>query len=118
VHLACGALLAADVDARYLAIGSAVTLGIRPEHGYVGNTVQLLVREVQWQERLGDSTYLYLDAGANHAPMVVKADGRASALPGHRLPVALASQHMHLFDADGWAAERRVDVTDEPLCLS
>jgi multiple sugar transport system ATP-binding protein len=118
VRLDCGALLAADVDARHLAVGSAVTLGIRPEHGHVGSTIQHLVREVQWQERLGDSTYLYLDAGAKHAPMVVKADGRASALPGHRLPVALPPQNLHLFDADGWAAERCVDVTDEPLCMS
>ena len=118
VRLACGTLLVADVDARHLAIGSTVTLGIRPEHGHVGSTTQHLVREVQWQERLGDSTYLYLDAGVNHAPMVVKADGRASARPGHRLPLALPAQHLHLFDADGWAAERCVDVTDEPLCMA
>ncbi|MES2150933.1 MAG: sn-glycerol-3-phosphate ABC transporter ATP-binding protein UgpC [Pseudomonadota bacterium] len=115
VRLACGTVLAADVDARHLAIGAPVTLGIRPEHGHAGNGIQHLMREVQWQERLGDSTYFYLDAGAGEAPMVVRADGRASALPGHRLPVALPAHHLHLFDADGWAAERRVDVTDEPL---
>ena len=118
VRLDCGTVLTADVDARHLALGAAVTLGIRPEHGHVGSLIQHLVREVQWQERLGDSTYLYLDAGAGQAPIVVKADGRASALPGHRLPLALPSHQLHLFDADGWAAERRVDVTDLPLAMA
>ncbi len=114
----CGTLLAADVDAGHLPIGSAVTLGIRPEHAHAGSDVQHVAREVQWQERLGDATYLYLDAGAGRPPMVIKADGRACALPGHRLPVALPPQQMHLFDADGWAAPRSVDVTDEPLALA
>ena len=118
VRLACGTRLEAAVDARHLASGAAVTLGMRPEHGHIGNTTQHILRDVQWQERLGDATYLYLDAGAGVPPLVVKADGRASAPPGQCLPVALPAQHLHLFDADGWAAARCVDVTDEALCMA
>ncbi|MYM40463.1 ABC transporter ATP-binding protein [Duganella qianjiadongensis] len=115
---ACGTVLQAHVDARHLHAGSAVTLGIRPEHAHAGTALQHLSREVQWQERLGDATYLYLHAGSGVPPMVIKADGRAYAPPGQRVPVQLAPQHLHLFDADGWAARRTVDVTDEPLLLA
>jgi multiple sugar transport system ATP-binding protein len=73
------------------------------------------VREVRWQERLGDATYLYLDSGTPDAPWIVKAPGRAHAQAGQRLAVGLPPAALHLFDARGQALPRLLPATDLPL---
>ncbi|WP_211471096.1 ABC transporter ATP-binding protein [Collimonas humicola] len=112
VQLAAGELLEAQVDARRLPVGSPVTLGIRPEDASAGNGTQHLVREVQWQERLGDATYLYLRSGDEQAPWIVKAPGNTHADPGQRIPLSLPRSAMHLFDAEGEALPRCVEASD------
>jgi multiple sugar transport system ATP-binding protein len=119
VRLPSGEQLRALVDARRLQPGSAVTLGIRPEDTELGTATQHIVRPVQWQERLGESTYLYLDAGdgehslaAGGDALVVKAPGHAHAVAGHRLALAMPASAIHLFDRDGLALERLIPATD------
>lgn len=116
VRLPAGEALNVRVDARSLAIGSAVTVGVRPEDTEVGTASQHLLRPVQWQERLGEATYLYLDSGVAGEPWVVKAPGNSFARAGERLAVSLAPQHLHLFDAQGLAMQRT--VVNESLPLS
>jgi multiple sugar transport system ATP-binding protein len=115
VTLATGEVMQVRVDASRVAPGSDVTLGLRPEDAEVGNAVQHVFRTVQWQERLGESTYLYLESGIPTDPWVVKAPGNAYARPGERIAMQLPPQHLHLFDAQGQALARTVSDDELPL---
>jgi multiple sugar transport system ATP-binding protein len=115
VDLHSGERLEAAVDARRLASGAAVTLGVRPEHTELGSTLQHLVRPVLWQERLGESTSLYLDCGVSGASWIVKAPGNARAAPGHRIAFGLPPTALHLFDDNGLALARCVPDSDVEL---
>jgi multiple sugar transport system ATP-binding protein len=112
VRLSGGEELEALVDASRLIPGEAVTLGIRPEHTQLGTATQSIVREVQWQERLGESTFLFLSNSVANEPMVVKAPGQAHADPGQRVAVSLPAAALHLFDDKGLALERRIPIAD------
>ena len=103
------------VDASALQPGEAVTVGLRPEHAELGTATQHVVRQVQWQERLGESTYLYLDSGVANEPLVVKAPGHSHADAGQRIALALPANALHLFDGLGHALERRVPARDLQL---
>lgn len=108
VKLHTGEQLQVRVDASKLAAGSPVTLGLRPEDAIVGTVTQHVLCTVQWQERLGETTYLYLDRGTPSNPLVVKAPGNAFANPGERVALSFPPQHLHLFDAQGRAMARTV----------
>jgi multiple sugar transport system ATP-binding protein len=118
VKLAGGEIIQAAVDARTLRAGQAITVGIRPEHARMGTGHQHIVREVQWQERLGESTFLYLKSEDIGDPLVVKAEGLTVAQPGNRVPMALPEQHCHLFDDTGLALARTVREADVPVALA
>ncbi|MEJ7137203.1 ABC transporter ATP-binding protein [Amphibiibacter pelophylacis] len=115
LRLDTGETVLAAVNASRLAPGATVTVGIRPEHTELGSSTQHIVRAVQWQERLGESTYLYMEAGDSVESMVTKAPGHAHAEPGHRLAIGLPEQALHVFDDQGLALERTVDDPDRLL---
>ena len=115
VQLAGGEVLEALVDASALQPGQPVTLGIRPEHTLLGTATQSIVREMQWQERLGESTYLFMGNGMTNEPLVVKAPGHAHADAGQRVAISLPAAALHLFDAQGLALERRIPIADMPV---
>ncbi|WP_418320716.1 ABC transporter ATP-binding protein [Piscinibacter sakaiensis] len=102
----------AAVDARRAAAGDAVWLGIRPEHLGVdrdGNAaaLRLTLRQI---ERLGDSSLLHL-AASDDAPLVtLRVDGAASDRPGAALALRLPAECCHLFDANGDAFPRTVQL--------
>ena len=115
--------VAAAVDARHLAPGTEVSLGVRPEHlrlangpttghgtgqgqGQGGTVLQALVQHV---ERLGECSLLYL-ALAEGAPMTLRIDGHATEQPGDAVAVLLAADAMHLFDAQGQACRRTLKL--------
>ena len=112
VRLASGEMLDALVDASSLTPGQPVTLGIRPEHVALGNSTQSIVRELQWQERLGESTFFFLGNGAGGESLVVKAPGQARAVHGQRVAIALPAAELHVFDERGLALERRIPIDD------
>ena len=105
-----GALLEACVDARALLPGEPVTLGVRPEHLLLGNAGQGLERQLRWQERLGDATYLYFQGGGEQDHWVLRADGRTDLAVGSRLSLTLPPQALHLFDRQGLAMPRTVEL--------
>ena len=117
VQLAQGNLLDVRVNALSLPEGSPVTIGLRPEDAFVGTATQHMHRTVQWQERLGEATYLYLDSGTAGSPWVVKAPGNSFARTGESVSVSLPASHMHLFDVNGRALPRTVDSTELPLSV-
>ena len=112
VKLASGEQLDAAVDAQGQPPGAKLTLGIRPEDARIGTATQSVVREVQWQERLGETTYLYLRTDTPTDPFVFKAPGNLHASAGHRVAVALAAESLHVFDAQGLALPRCVQDSD------
>ena len=118
VKLLTGEVLEAAVDARRLAHGASVMLGLRPEHTELGTAVQHLVRPVLWQERLGESTALYLDNGVPGESWIVKAPGNAHAAPGHRIAFGLPPTALHLFDDKGLALTRCVPDSDVALPMA
>jgi len=73
------------------------------------------VREVQWQERLGETTYLYLRTADETDPFVIKAPGNLQASAGQRVAVAVPFESLHVFDAQGHALERCVQDSDLPV---
>ena len=115
VQLPDGTELDVAVDATRLAPGAAVTLGIRPEHLRIGAQGQHLTGSVHWQERLGDSTDIHLAWADGAAALVARASGLHTATLGQRRSVTLPADHLHLFDSDGRALPRCVDLSDLPL---
>jgi multiple sugar transport system ATP-binding protein len=79
-----GQRLKVAVDARALAAGAVVHLGIRPEHIIIadeGDGCPLSVT-LQHVERLGDSSLLYVNVGTGFPVMTVKVEGAASRTVG------------------------------------
>ncbi|BAL97129.1 ABC transporter ATP-binding protein [Rubrivivax gelatinosus] len=108
-----GIAVTAAVDARGAAPGAAVSLGVRPEHLVVGDDARagtpmpLVLRQL---ERLGDSSLLYLEAGAGAPLVTLRVDGAASVPPGTRVPLQIPAEACHLFDASGQAFPRSVEL--------
>jgi multiple sugar transport system ATP-binding protein len=73
---------------------------------------------VLWQERLGESTSLYLDSGVAGVPWIVKAAGNAHAAPGQHIAFGLPDAALHLFDDQGLALKRCVPDGDVALPLA
>ena len=90
-----------------LALGAAVTLGVRSEHMHLqeADGANTLPCRVQWVERLGDITYAYLEQPGG-APLVVRAAGDSSVTQGDGVRVQLPAHCCHLFDPDGVALVR------------
>ena len=110
VQLDGGLRLAATVDARRLAPGAKVSLGIRPEHVVVGQDgAQSLAGTVAIVERLGTTTYLYLDRG-DAQEFVAQAAADSVSRIGDRLAVGLPADALHLFDERGDALPRTLDL--------
>ena len=107
-----GTVVRAAVDARDLAAGSPVSLGVRPEHlvaadSSLGAPMSVTLRHV---ERLGDASLLYLDAAAGLPVITMKVEGAAVESVGERLTLRLLPDRLHVFDSAGRACRRTVDV--------
>ena len=115
VRLHSGELISARVNSQGLQAGHNVTIGVRPEHTQLGGETQHIVRTVQWQERLGDATYLYMQSEEGQSPFIMKTTGMSAAQIGQRIAVHLPAQDLHLFDDKGQALPRTVDLQDRCL---
>jgi multiple sugar transport system ATP-binding protein len=107
-----GRRLRAAVDATHLPPGSPVQLGVRPEHVVVagegeGTALEGGLRHV---ERLGDASLLYVDGGPGLPMLTVRCEGSAAGDAGQRLALRLRPDQLHLFDAEGQACRRTVDL--------
>ena len=114
-----GKTVAVAVDARALAAGAAVQLGVRPEHLGVGGErgAEAGVAIVATQahvERLGDASLLYVNLNGSRTQglpaLTVKVDGAAPRGSGQALTLHLRPDQLHLFDSAGKAAPRTVEL--------
>ena len=107
-----GQTVAVAVDARALAAGAAVQLGVRPEHLWVADAGEgaALPAVQQHAERLGDSSLLYVSVGPGLPHLTVKVEGAAARGSGQALTLRLRAGQLHLFDNAGQACARTVDL--------
>jgi len=105
-------LIKAAVDARHLKAGEKVQLGIRPEHIPLTSLGDgsLMSGHLQHIERLGDSSLLYVQMGEGQAVTTVKVEGSATTHAGTSLNLSLMPDQLHLFDSQGIACHRTVDL--------
>ncbi len=105
VRLADGTLITTTVDARALATGATLTLGVRPEHVQALPTpaANSLRCTVQVAEHLGDATYLYLDAAGADGHFVARATPDNPLASGDTAHLVLPTAHCYLFDDKGLA---------------
>jgi len=114
IALPSGSSLRVAVDARRAAAGSAVTLGMRPEHLRVhptdaGSAANLLAARVDLIEYLGDHQLVYATLAAANTTVCVKLPGQGGTLrSGDAVQLALPPEHGLLFDAAGVAFPRSV----------
>jgi multiple sugar transport system ATP-binding protein len=108
-----GVQVTVAVDARHVAPGSAVHLGVRPEHIEVGDSgagagLPVLLRHV---ERLGDVSLMYVDLGkAAPTVLTVRAEGSVRPPVGTKMTLRLLPERLHLFDTAGLACQRTVEL--------
>ncbi len=100
------------VDARSASAGSAVTLGIRPEHLLAGETGEgsTLHVKLHQMERLGDSSLLYLTITPDAPLVTLRLEGHAMQSSGDSVALRLRPEQCHLFDAGGKAFKRTVEL--------
>jgi sn-glycerol 3-phosphate transport system ATP-binding protein len=81
--------------------GRPVTLGLRPEHLRVATPERSALRlQVTLVEELGADTLVHGAFGNGTAAVTVRVPGISKVRAGDRLPLTVAPQHMHLFDAE------------------
>ncbi len=100
------------VDARHVPAGAAVKIGARPEDLLVGDEgegtgIRVMVRHV---ERLGDISLFYVDYGNAPTVLTVRVEGSVRPAAGHGLTLRLLPRRLHLFDGNGKACERTVEL--------
>ena len=107
-----GEQLKVAVDARAAQAGAAVTVGIRPEHllaGEEGPGSPLHVTLFQ-MERLGDTSLLYLTVAEGAPLATLRLEGHATQSTGDRVTLRLRPEQCHLFDSNGKAFRRTVEL--------
>ncbi len=108
-----GQRVKAAVDARGIAAGSAIHIGIRPEHVFIGDTGEgaSLAVTLRHVERLGDSSLLYVDTGTGGpATFTVRVEGSVVRSAGDKITLRLLADQVHLFDGQGQARQRTVQT--------
>jgi multiple sugar transport system ATP-binding protein len=65
---------------------------------------------LQHIERLGDSSLLYVQMGEGQAVTTVKVEGSATTHAGTSLNLCMMPDQMHLFDSQGMACQRTVEL--------
>ena len=98
-----GQACTAAVSPAGLAVGDAVTIGVRPEHMQCGTgPLQSTVTHI---EALGEHSVVYARLAGSDKTLLAKTDDERLAV-GDKLPLGLPGQALHVFRADGTAQRR------------
>jgi len=104
VALPAGASVEVPVEGGSLRPGSAVTLGVRPEHLLTSESSKLR-GEVLVVERLGGTTYVHVRIEGGEM-FVLQVDGENPIRMHDLVGLGFATEHCHLFDEAGLALQR------------
>jgi len=110
VRLEDGTQVAAQVDARGLAEGAALTLAIRPERLLAETTSGegTARTSVIVSEHLGDTVFLYVHAPGGQGQLTVKALPETPLRTGDETHLRFPAKHCHLFGPGGRACTRLI----------
>ncbi|NUU36710.1 ABC transporter ATP-binding protein [Pseudomonas sp. C2B4] len=106
VALEAGTRITLPLSGANLSAGSAVTLGIRPEHlelAKPGDCTLQVTADVS--ERLGSDTFCHVRTASGEA-LTLRVRGDLASRYGQTLSLHLDAAHCHLFDANGVALAR------------
>ncbi|HEY8596143.1 MAG TPA: sn-glycerol-3-phosphate ABC transporter ATP-binding protein UgpC [Devosiaceae bacterium] len=92
--------------------GQQVLLGIRPEHVAVGQGDMALTINPNVVEHLGIHTVAYAAVGAADTPFCALLPGSLPVRESEPFKVTIRGSDCHLFDTDGNALMRRVELTE------
>jgi multiple sugar transport system ATP-binding protein len=108
-----GQTIRVAVDARHLKAGESVQVGIRQEHIPLGRegAGTGVTASLQHIERLGDSSLLYVQIPGQPIA-TVKVEGSAALAAGSALTLRLMPDQLHLFDSQGIACHRTVELPE------
>jgi multiple sugar transport system ATP-binding protein len=116
VALPGGAAVVA-VNATRASQGSAVTVGIRPEHlvlapdpGKAGGDLSRIRGTVALVENLGESALIYIRVPETEGLTLCRIEGTSLAKEGASIEIGIPATAAHLFDAEGRAFPRTVDA--------
>jgi multiple sugar transport system ATP-binding protein len=108
IKLAGGGTVTVPVIADGLSSGTAVTVGVRPEHiRIVAADGAALTSSIQLIENLGDHAILHLDREQQDGGRVLAKVERAPAAEGKPVGLEIPADECHVFDAKGLALPRR-----------
>lgn len=108
VKLNDGTVLQVRADARSQGEGEKLTLGIRPENISASKTEakNSIHGRVQVAERLGDTTFLYIDTADAKESITVKTDPENTLVVGDEVDLSFPRHHCYLFDSSGHTLPR------------
>jgi multiple sugar transport system ATP-binding protein len=108
VALSGGGTVRAPVAAGGVAVGDAVTVGVRPEHIRLTTASDApLAAAIQLIENLGDHVILHLDREQQDGGRVLAKIDKPPAAEGQRVGFELPVDACHVFDAKGIALAQR-----------
>ena len=107
--------LTARVDASRLQAGAPVRLGIRPERVSIVSEPgeNTLSGRIEHVERVGDSSYLYVETPGGSSLFTVKVPNYAVQAVGQPLHMRLPATHLHMFDKHEDACHRTVELPSD-----
>ncbi|WFU49993.1 ABC transporter ATP-binding protein [Sinorhizobium terangae] len=97
--------------------GATLTLGVRPEHIQVGSGDLTLAVTPSVIERLGAHTVAYASLGGEGENYCAMLPGTAAIRADEEVRTGIRAADCHLFDENGIAFERRVEMTDIDMAL-
>jgi multiple sugar transport system ATP-binding protein len=105
IALPGGAILGMPLARATVTAGSPVTLGMRPEHLKLGNSVNgaslaTIPATITLVEHLGGETYSYCQL-PDDSMVVVKGEGDVDVTIGQAVQINIGRDNNHLFDAEG-----------------
>ncbi len=86
--------------------GTSVTIGLRPEHLAIAESGALKLK-VELVEMLGADTIAHGKLGGEGGMVLARLPGTVRIAPGEAVPLGIAPEHVHLFDA---ASGRRLGL--------
>lgn len=111
LELENGQKITALVDARRLAPGAVVTVGVRPEHIERADQNReirsgAVDTKVRFIEQLGGSATIHLASNLCDEPIIWQARDERSLMEGQSVAIYLPADRLYLFDEDGLALPR------------
>ncbi len=98
-------------------VGQRLTLGVRPEHAKLGGGDLSFEMKPSVIEQLGMHTVAYGEFEGSTNNFCALFPGESAVRPDQSLATGFAAADCHLFDKDGNALERRVDLSDIDISL-